>query len=82
MFLYVFNAINRILALSPAITKALASLPHLLEKLAAQLNYIESQLSSSLLGGHRHHKNSESARSISEMVANGEGNMNTLEAPW
>jgi hypothetical protein len=71
VYLCVFNALNRMVSMSPVIAKSLTSLPHLIEKLISQLAMVDSQLSSGLLltkgtsGGHN--KNSESARSMNEI---------------
>jgi DNA-binding LacI/PurR family transcriptional regulator len=75
---------NRLTAQSATIAKAVSSFSHLIENLAYQLNYIDSQLAAGLAqSGNRHAghvRSSESARSINEIIGHVESNLNTLEA--
>lgn len=84
VFLCVFNVLNRLTAQSIVIAKAVSSFPHLIDNLAYQLNYIDSQLTAGLAQTSNRHvghvRSSESARSINEIIGNAESNLNTLEA--
>ena len=42
VYLCVFNALNRMVSMSPVIAKSLTSMPHLIEKLISQLAMVDS----------------------------------------